>query len=282
MAKVTNFHLTEIEANLFYKSLQFANPKEITKVRIKKTVKSRQKISRLVAHSLLKTVVPLWQNLGYYEKYNWNYVGFLLGTTGYFLFVKEQCLRIKNGLSWLENPNFLHQCLVGKINFSANGDTISLNQNHTVTYNVLRKIRGKKTQRVNVLVTENLTLPLTISLSYKCDLAELGEDWSAKFFAKVRSNNGGSDIFTNVEISLPLSSDWNSNYAVLESVEGTILDYKLCFEFVNCEGIVLVDNLKAEHSSQNWAIDSVCDFFNEDFVKAEPSSDVDFFSIYPA
>jgi hypothetical protein len=73
---------------------------------------------------------------------------------------------------------------------------------------------------------------------------------------------------TDVEITLDLSEDWQSADVTLSSAPGYVVGYTLFFHLHDVRGSLYIDNVKAEHSGQNWVRDPFCKDINQGFTKA--------------
>jgi len=176
------------------------------------------------------------------------------------------------------------------LHVEAPASNIKIVQLHPRSYWISQKVSGKKGMYQPVLVTEDFALPLTISLNYRAELTSAGASPSARFYAKVWYSYQGVDHFEYLELPLDLSCDWKTASAFL-SVEqfsnfgigtygvslfgfddwpvlGYIVGYDLYFELVDVRGDLYIDNVKAEHSAQNWVRDTYCNDIDQGFTRA--------------
>jgi hypothetical protein len=268
MAQTSYIDLTPEQEDLFFKTLQSSDRFQYPRISRKLTLFSVKRKAGLVARSLLPQIAELWNGFSEEEKQAWkNVVGGQV-KSGYNLFVQDQTIRIKNDIAGVATPNPFHQSWVGYLSIEEPATEIKIAQYHPRAYWVSNPVKGKKGMREPVEVIEDFALPLKIQLSYKSNLMSQGEGSFAKFYAVVRSSYQGQDIFTNNEISLDFSSDWKSAEKTLTNVQGYVIGYTLYFHLFNLRGTLYFDNIKAEHSGQNWVRDPFCKNVNEGFTKA--------------
>ena len=268
MAQTSYIDLTPEEEDLFFKTLKSSDRFTYPRITRKLTLFSVKRKKGLTQKSLLPQIAELWNAFSDGEKQAWNDAAAGQVKSGYNLFVQDQCIRIKNDIPGVATPSLLHQSWVGYLNIEAPATEIKIAQYHPRAYWVSKKVTGKKGMSEPVEVTEDFALPLKIQLSYKSNLTSQGGGSFAKFYAVVRSSYQGQDIFTNNEISLDLSADWKEADVTLTEVQGYVIGYTLYFHLFNLRGTLLFDNIKSEHSSQNWARDPFCKNINEGFTKA--------------
>ena len=278
MAKTSYIQMLPGEEELYFKHLQMGDRFAYGKVISKSNPPSRAKIKGLSARSLLSQVAEIWNALSGADKLAWNAAGRIAGfnptqknpnatIAGYRLFVQNMCARLEYGLSGPGTPSLLHQYKVGHINISAPATLISIIQMHPLSYYILRKVVGSKSQYEPVNVQENFALPLTISLNYKSNLVASGPSPSAKFYAKIWYSYQGVDCYYNLEIPLTLVHDWQTSSAVNSAIIGQIVGYDLYFTLQDVRGDLWFDDLKSTHSAQNWARDPNCNDINQEFTK---------------
>lgn len=268
MAKVSYVSLLPAEDELYFKGLNAQSRFIFPRVAKKNLLQSKKKIAGLTQRSLLPQVSEAWGLLSDAEKLAWGNAGAESDLNGYRLFVQDKIIRIKNSLAGNATPSLLHQSWVGGLTIEDPATEIKITQLHPRAYWVWQKVGGKKGQYQPVLVTEDLSLPLSISLNYKADLVSQGAGSFAKFYAIVWSSYQGADIMNELKIDLDLSSAWKYASNVLTSVAGYVVAYNLFFHLYNVRGTLYIDNVKAEHSGQNWVRDTFCKDINQGFTKA--------------
>jgi hypothetical protein len=292
MARTSFIDLSPEQENLFFSNLtaqdRFSSPRITQKV----ALYSVRRIQGLTQRSLLPQVAEAWALLSGAEKTAWSNAGAESGLNGWRLFVQDKIIRIKNELAGNATPNLLHQSWVGYLYIAAPASEIKIAQYHPRSYWVSQKVYGKKGMYVPVEITEDFSLPLNIELNYKSDLTSQGAGSFAKFYAQVRHSYQGVDLFTNVEIPLDLSTDWKNATASISSLAGYVIGYTLYFHLYNLRGTLWCDNIKAEHSGQNWCRDPYCKDLFQGFTRAfyqipkhwvyvENPAGSEFGSIYP-
>ena len=268
MAQTSYIDLTPEQEDLFFTTLKSSDRFQYPRITRKLTLFSVKRKKGLSQRSFLPQIAELWNAFSDGEKQAWNEAAVNQVKNGYNLFVQDQSIRIKNDVAGVATPSLLHQSWVGYLNIEAPATEIKIAQYHPRAYWVSKKVTGKKGMYEPVEVTEDFALPVKIQLSYKSNLTSQGAGSFAKFYAVVRSSYQGQDIFTNNEISLDLVADWKEADVTLTEVQGYVIGYTLYFHLFNLRGTLLFDNIKSEHSSQNWARDPWCKNINEGFTRA--------------
>lgn len=268
MVQTSYIDLTPEEEDLFFKGLTSQDRFTYPRITRKLTLFSVKRKKGLAQRSFLPAIAELWNAFSSAEKLAWNNASVDQIKNGYNLFVQDQSIRIKNDIAGVATPSMLHQSWVGYLNVEAPATEIKIAQYHPRAYWVAKAVYGKKGMYEPIEITEDFALPVKIQLNYKSNLTSQGAGSFAKFYAVVRSSYQGQDIFTNKEISLDLVSDWKSNNETLTQVQGYVIGYTLYFHLYNLRGTLLFDNVKVEHSSQNWCRDPFCKNINEGFTKA--------------
>jgi len=118
-----------------------------------------------------------------------------------------------------------------------------------------------------VAVNEYLSLPLKIALSFKTNLSSAGPSPSAKFYARILYLYQGQNLYDDLEITLPLSSDWQRQEITRTSLTTSVVMYSLYIQLKDVRGEVYFDNVVAEHSGQNWARDIYCKKIEQSFTR---------------
>lgn len=268
MAKTSYITISGEAESLFYKHLRSGDRLTLGKIVTKKTLFSRRSIKGLTAKSLLPQIATLWNALTTVEKNLWSVAGAQCALKGYRLFVQDTTARIKNGYSGVATPSELHQSWVGELKIASPATELKIQQIHPNKYWVLHKVSGKKGMYEPVTVTENFSLPLTLSLNYKSNLVSAGANPFAKYYAEIWHSYQGVDLFTSLDVDLDLVSDWKNAETVLSSVIGQIIGYTLYIYLHDVRGTVLIDNVQAAHGGQNWVRDTYCKNIQQTFTKA--------------
>jgi hypothetical protein len=259
--------LPELEA-AYWKNLQPGDRLVVPRVRKKIAFLSRARKKGVTIRSLLPEIAEIWNGFSELEKEAWVDAAAEMSWKGYNLFVQDQSLRIKNDYPGTATPSLLHQSYVGVLQIEEPADELKIIQIHPHFYWTSKKIKGTKNQYQPVLVTEDLALPLKISLNYRAELEAVAEEHFAKFYARVWHSFQGSDLFTDLEISFDYLTDWKSAEATLTSLAGYVVRYDLYIHLKGLQGTLYIDNVKAEHSGQNWVRDSFCRDINQGFTRA--------------
>lgn len=268
MAKTGYVDLDTTQEEAYFGSLTSGDRFINACVQRKTALLSYRRRKGVTQKSLLPACSVAWASLTTEQKEAWSTAGSYCSLNGWRLFVRDYCYRVVNGLSGIATPNNLHQALVGQLTIEAPADELKIVQPHPNRYYISKKVTGTKNQYSPVPVTEILTLPLQIGLSYKADLTKTESDGFAKFYAIVRRLYQGRNIDEVLEINLDLSTDWKTATATLSNIIGQYTSYSLYIHLYHLTGTLLVDNIKAIHSLQNWVRDPSCQDIHQDFTRA--------------
>lgn len=268
MARATYIEIPEPQIEKYWGALKPGDRYVFARVVRKNVFFSRAKIAGLKLKTFLPAIKVLWAGFTAGEKAAWKSIDPHPRKHGWRTFVADQSQRIKLGLSGVATPNSFHQDLVGAINIEAPAEETKLIQIHPSQYWVHVKVSGKKSMYQPVSVTELLFLPLKISINYKSDLTSTGAGSFAKFYAIVRHFYQGQNLDTNLEINIPLVSDWASQNITLSNVLGEVSSYNLFIHLYKVRGTFLFDNPKSEHAAQNWTRDPYCKNIAQQFTRA--------------
>lgn len=268
MAKVEYINLTGGGESLYFSQLRPGDRFEYSRVVKKETLLSKKKKIDLAGRSLFGIIAEDWASLSASEKDDWKDAADEVGLTNWQLFVQDTAARMARGLSGVATPSTLYQSYVGQIQISNPATEIKITQIHPHSYYVRQKVSGTKSQYSPVQVTEDFSLPLALSLNYKSDLSSVGPDPYASFYANIWYSYQGRDLFYTLEIPLDLVTDWKSGSNSVSSLDSYIVRYDLFFHLHDVQGDLFFDNIKAEHSGQNWVRDPYCVNINEGFTRA--------------
>lgn len=279
MAKVEYVDLLPAENILYYRGLTAQDRFTHARVTRKVALFSRKKKQGLSARSLLPQIAEAWNLFSDAEKLDWKNAGAEMNLNGWRLFVQDKTIRIINDLAGNATPLLLHQSWLGNLKIESPATELKIAQLHPRAYWVSKKVYGKKGMYEPVLVTEDFALPLKISLNYKSEFDAFGFGDSVfgvyefggpiiKFYADVWSSYQGSDIHNLLEIDLGLTDDWQNKEVTLTNVAGYVVGYALYFYLKDLTGNLYIDNIKAEHSGQNWVRDPFCKDILQGFTRA--------------
>lgn len=252
----------------FYSALKSSDRFVYSRITRNDTLLSRSKKKGVKTKSLLPQIAAIWNGLTVSEVDAWYSAADKMDLNGWQLFVQDQTLRILNDLPGVATPSDLHQSWVGNIRIASPASSIKIVQFHPHTYWVSRKVIGKKGMYEPVQVVEDFVLPLKISLNYRANLVSSGAGSFAKFYAKIWHRLQGVDLQHVLEVPLELSTGWVYGEATCNELIGQIVGYDLYFELYNLRGDLFFDNIKAEHSGQNWARDPFCKSIDITFTRA--------------
>jgi len=229
---------------------------------------SRKNVKGLTARSLLPQIAAAWALLDSAEKLAWSNAGAESNLNGWRLFVQDMSARIKNSMPGVATPSLLHQSWIGNLRINSPASELKIIQVHPRTYWISRKVYGKKSMFAPVLITEDIGLPIGILLNYSSNLVETAEGSFAKFYARIWYSYQGRNIYHELEIPLDYISGWKHADAILTFLDGYVVGYDLYFHLKNLTGDLYFDNVKVEHSGQNWVRDPFCKDVNQGFTRA--------------
>ena len=268
MARTNYVDLPVGQEELYFSGLQSGDRFSFPRIVRKNAFFSRKKIANLKAKSYLPVISDLWDNFTDEQKTTWHDVDPHPKKHGWRTFVADQSKRIKLGYSGTATPSVYHQDMVGAINIETPAEEVLIAQYHPAFYYIHKKVAGTKNTYEPVMITEEVTLPLSLTIDYKSDLTSTGAGSFCKFFATVRHFYQGRDIETDLTIDIPLSGGWANLTETLSVVLGEIVGYTLFIHIYKATGTLLFDNIKVEHSGQNWARDTYCKDISQIFTIA--------------
>jgi hypothetical protein len=249
----------------FDRSVQSSDRFRFSRIIKKHRFVSRKKRKALAGRSPLFSISDIWSGFSSDVKNSWGLAGAVVGLSGYDLFVLDQSARVKCGLSGSAVPSVFHQCRVGHLSVVSPANEIKIEQKHPHFCWSVRKVVGKKSMFEPVLINEDFSLPLKISLNYSSDLSSVGEGAFAEFYAYIWHSFQGEDIFTKLAIPLDFSAGWCYAESELTSLSGYVVAYSLFFHLKNLVGDLYFDDLSCVHSEQNWVRDQFCENVSEIF-----------------
>ena len=290
MAKTTYVDILPGLENQFFTGVRSDDRFVFSKITKKIGFLSAKKKKGLSQKSMLPQVAALWAGLSDEEKDVWNVApsagqissfgvsGFGItifgkqvtdsGLNGWRLFVQDTCARIINEMSGVATPSLLHQSWVGNIHIEAPASEAKIIQIHPRFYWVSQKVYKKKGMYEPVVVTEDLALPVRISLNYSSNLTAINGSPFAKFYARFWHSYQGADQYTDLVIDLDLVSDWKNAYIDISTLLGYVIRYDLYLWISGLRGDLYFDRVESYHSGQNWARDPFCLDINQGFTRA--------------
>lgn len=267
MAKTSYLQIAPELEEAYYSDLKSSDRFIIPRITVKTVILSREKIENLEGRSYLKEIAALWNNFTDQQRADWKSVDPYPHPNGWRAFVADQSRRIKLGLEGVATPDQYHQDLIGKILIEAPADEIKLIQAHPSAYWLYQKVVGKKGMYEPVEVEEDFSLPLKITISYYSDLTSTGEGSFAKLYARIRHLYQGQNLEHDLEIDMPLQSQWWEEEIEISELLGEAVSYNLYIHLYKVRGTLLFDSIKAEHSGSNWARDTHCKKIEQSFTR---------------
>lgn len=286
MAKTTYIDIVpELEPS-FFSGLQSGDRFVCSRIRMKNVFFSRKAVKGLTQKSLLPQIAERWAILTTEQKEKWSEAASQCGLNGWRLFVKDNCLRIKNEMSGIAEPSDYHQARVGCIALTGDASEAKIIQIHPHFYYISKKVYGKKGMYVAQKIAEDLTLPFTLSFNYSSNLESFGIDayfGTAKFgicifgstdseFCQVYARFFYSYQGQTLELLLPINCDlvstWKNSQATLNLAPGYLIKYDVIIHISGLQGEFYFDNIKLEHDSVNFARDKYCDDIDQSFTRA--------------
>jgi len=268
MAKVSYLQLEPEQEELYFRWLKPGDRFTFSRIVRKKMFFSRRSKKGFTQKSLLPQITELWNGFSDEIRQAWNDAAAYSNMAGFRLFVQDQSRRIINEIEGTATPSNYHQCFVGVVQIDAPASAAKIIQIHPGTYWVLRKVSGTKSQFEPKRVQEFFGLPFTIGISFKSDLEAAGDNPSCKFYAVVNSSYQGAGRDNIASVTIPLQSDWDSDTAILNSLNGYFVSYNLFIELVDVRGQLLFDNIISNHNAQNYARDPQCNNVATTFTRA--------------
>ena len=268
MAKTGYLDLDSAQEESYFGVLTSGDRFINTCVQRKTTLLSARRKKGVSQRSLLPACSEAWASLTTEQKDAWTLAGSYCSLNGWRLFVRDYCYRVVNGLVGIATPNNYHQALVAQLTIEAPADELKIIQPHPSVYYISKKVAGTKSMYAPIEVSERLILPLQIGLCYKSNLVKTESDGFAKFYAIVRRLYQGNNIDQVLEINIDLIADWKTATATLSSILGQYTSYNLYIHLYHLTGTLLVDNIKAILTSQNWVRDFSCQDIHQDFTRA--------------
>lgn len=267
MAKTSTIDIIPGLEESFFSALTSADRFTYARVRRKNSLLSLRSKKGISQKSLLPLISIAWATLNETEKAQWSAAGAECNLNGWRLFVQDFCARRVNNLEGIATPSELWQCWIGQIKISSPASEAKLIQIHPRNYHIYRKVTGTKSMYSPVLVTEDLSFPLTVGLNYKSNLISQGAGSFAKMYANIWYSYQGRNLYHQQEINLDLISDWTSAETTITELETILIRYDLIIHLYNVRGSLFFDNVRAEHSGQNWARDFACKDINQGFTR---------------
>lgn len=228
---------------------------------------TRSKKRRYRNISLFRFLAEFWAELSETEKDEWREAGLPSFLTNWQLYISMNAAQIRNGLAITNTASEKWQTLTCRLVVESPAEELKIKQSHQYQYWETESIPGEWWKERLTLVTELVTLPLTVGLSYKANLSAVGSEQIARYFARVWSIYQGEDYFTEVGVDLNPSTDWTTDENTLSEVPGYIQNYDLFFHLKGYQGTLNFDNIRAEHTEQNWARDPRCDDPRREFKR---------------
>lgn len=237
-------------------------------VKVKRLFTSRSRKKGLTQKSLMVTLAPVWASFDAPTKASWESAGHESQMTGWKQFIQDTSVRIANEISGYATPSNLYQSKVGQIKIESPAIGLTIEQLHPQTYYINKKVTGTRSQYIPQIIQENLSLPVSLAISYKSDLISAGANPRARFFVIVYSSYQGRDIENFCEIPFSLSHDWERKTASISNVIGIFRGYTAFIQIEDARGTLKFDNVEIIHTAQNWARDPFCNSIQTSFTKA--------------
>jgi len=268
MAKVEYVDILPGLEDPFFSALRSGDRFVSSRIAKKIVFFSRKRKKGVSARSLLPQISELWAGLSDEQKLAWSAAAAGQVKNGWCLFVQDCSARIFNDMPGVATSSLLHQSWVGNLKIESPATELKIVQLHPRSYWISRKVTGKKGMYEPVLITEDLGLPCKISLNYSSNLSSQGAGSFAKFYARFWYSYQGRNLYKDLEIPLDLVSDWKNAEATLSVLISYVVRVDLYFHLYNLHGDLYCDNIKLEHSGQNWARDPFCKDILQGFTRA--------------
>lgn len=270
-------------------------------VQAHKSLPSRVRRKEIANMSLFKFLSPYWRELSGDEKDIWREAAVYSGITGWQLFISDNAARLKNELELGVPPSDLWQVRAGRFVINSPASELILKQEHPQSYLVTQKVTGAPWKSTIVRLTENVSLPIQLTIRYKSNLIPAsssipeadalnmslyeydipdgdsvnmsafvygGGSPRARYFVRVKTSYQGKDIEKDFNIELSPITDWTVDTISTSNLRGIFISYTLYIEIIGYTGELLFDNIRAVHGGTNWALDPRCDEINKVFKKS--------------
>jgi hypothetical protein len=112
-----------------------------------------------------------------------------------------------------------------------------------------------------------VNFPVKIGLNYRAELESVSSPNFAKFYIRFWHSYQGEDRFSEFSIPLDYVTDWKHGELTISGVIGYFIRYDLYFHLKGLIGDLYFDNIKVEHTAQNWARDPFCNNVNQTFTR---------------
>ena len=267
MAQTSYIDILPALEEQFFTGIQPGDRFNYARVCRKNLLLSRKSKKGISQRSLLPEISTAWATLSGAQKTAWSNAGAECNLNGWRLFVQDYCARRVNDLSGIATPSLLHQSWVGQLHIEAPATEAKLVQIHPHFYYIYKKVYGKKGMYNPVLITEDLALPFDLTLNYSSNLSAEGADPYAKLYARFWYSYQGQNLYEDLEISLDLITAWKSATIQLTSLVSIVIRYDLYIHLHDLRGDLYFDNIKAEHSAQNWVRDPFCKDVDQGFTR---------------
>lgn len=268
MAKTSYQDIPVEYKNLIKKTLVASERFIIPRVSVKKIISRKKILKGITQRSKLKEISEVWATLSAGQKTDWENVGLVVGLTSFKAFTKEYILRLQNSLSPMPSPSVYRHGKVGYIKIESPANNLTIQQDHPQKYYINKKVRGKRSMYEPALVTEYVSFPMTLKISYKSNLTTTSANNKHRIYIYIVSNYQGRDIETLKEINLDLITNWKTSELEITGIFGVFRYYKIVIEMQNVRGDFYFDNVKLYHSGKNWVRDTYCNDVHQDFTKA--------------
>ena len=267
MAKTSYIDLPPEIDELYFSGLQPGDRFTFSRVGRKNTLLSKKSKRGISQRSLLTEISVAWASLSEAEKLAWSNAGAESNLNGWRLFVQDYCARRVNDLPDLATPSLLHQSWVGQLQIASPASEAKIIQAHPRNYYIYKKVVGTKSMYNPTLITEDITLPITLSLNYSSNLTAEGAEPYANIYAEIWYSYQGQNLSYILEIPLDLVCDWQFATATTPSLVSYVVGYDLYIHLHDLRGDLYFDNIKVTHDGQNWARDPFCKDVNQGFTR---------------
>jgi len=282
MAKITYIDIPPEMVDKYYGELSPTDRYYLARMTRKTKLFSRPRLASITARSMLPQVTAEWNAFSAETKNNWKLAGQKSGYSGWQTYLQDRVIMLKHAIAGLPEAGIERQGWVGYITIQGSATEMELIQFHPYAYWVLKKKSGTKSQYELIRLTENVTMPFKIGISYKADLELLGHQYGegqygenqygdgwyiAEFYARIVTLKDGGKIDNYIQIRLNLNQEWTIAEETLSSISGTIYGYQLYIHLKNVAGTLEFDNVIAQHSGQNWARDKRCSNISRIFTR---------------
>lgn len=258
MSLVTDLTNDQSKIDLLEKSIKIRDRYGTTRMDRKDVVWRKRNYKDFEIESQMDPAALLWDVQGDDTRALWNAAGAACGLTGYQLWLQEVGYRLLNDIPGIPTPVTSHQFKVLQYDLGVVPEYFRIYQTHMAEYSLLLPIVGKKNAKQVVTIIETLTSPLLVEFDYFSDLEWTAGTFLFRVWVQIVGTKSGVPKTDNFFVSLNEYANWERFSHEFVFDFDTVSYYFVIVHGSDYSGIFRIDNVKIEHSGQNWAFDPSC------------------------